>query len=112
MAQAQEQLEHVDAVMIGRAAYDNRGSLSMRIDFSMTIMIYQHVMTLPRRCHLYRRANEEGRTHDVDYSAHLTTVLWSTWGSTLETFPGEASSNRNPDIARRRELLLRPQLVR
>ena len=52
MAQAQEQLEHVDAVMIGRAAYDNPWQFvdADRLFFSMTITNYQPVMKLPRRC--------------------------------------------------------------
>ena len=52
MAQAQEQLEHVDAVMIGRAAYDNPWQFvdADRFSFGVTITIYQHVEKLPRRC--------------------------------------------------------------
>ncbi len=114
MDEVKEHLEKVDAVMIGRAAYDNpwqfvhadrlffndNHDLPTREEVAEKMLVYieeqmkkgVRMMSITRHI-LQLFSGQPGARH---------------WRRSL----GEASSNRNPDIARVRELLLRPQLVR
>ena len=114
MDEVKEHLEKVDAVMIGRAAYDrpwqfvhadrlffnDNHDLPTREEVAEKMLVYieeqmkkgVRMMSITRHI-LQLFSGQPGARH---------------WRRSL----GEASSNRNPDIARVRELLLRPQLVR
>ena len=114
MAQAKEQLEHVDAVMIGRAAYDNPWQF---VDADRLFWSDNH--DLPTREEVAEKMLiyiEEQMKQDVrmmSITRHILQLFHGQPGARhWRRALGEASSNRNPDIARVRELLLRPQLVR
>jgi len=114
MDEVKEHLEKVDAVMIGRAAYDrpwqfvhadrlffnDNHDLPTREEVAEKMLVYieeqmkkgVRMMSITRHI-LQLFSGQPGARH---------------WRRSL----GEASSNRNPDIARVRDLLLRPQLVR
>lgn len=114
MTQAQEQLEHVDAVMIGRAAYDNPWQF---VDADRLFFNDDH--DLPTRYEvaekmlIYIEEQMKKGVRMMSITRHILQLFSGQpgarhWRRSL----GEASSNRNPDIARVRELLLRPQFVR
>ncbi len=114
MAQAQEQLEHVDAVMIGRAAYDNPWQF---VDADRLFWGDNHEiptrMEVAEKMLIYIEEQMKKGVRMMSITRHILQLFHGQPGARhWRRALGEASSNRNPDIARVRELLLRPHLVR
>ena len=114
MAQAQEQLEHVDAVMIGRAAYDNPWQF---VDADRLFWGDNHDLStreeVAEKMLIYIEEQMKRGVRMMSITRHILQLFHGQPGARhWRRALGEASSNRNPDIARVRELLLRPQLVR
>ena len=114
MVQAQEQLEHVDAVMIGRAAYDNPWQF---VDADRLFWGDNHEiptrMEVAEKMLIYIQEQMKKGVRMMSITRHILQLFHGQPGARhWRRALGEASSNRNPDIARVRELLLRPQLVR
>ena len=114
MNDVKEHLEKVDAVMIGRAAYDNPWQF-----VHADKMFFNDNHDLPTRHEvaekmlIYIEEQMKKGVRMMSITRHILQLFSGQpgarhWRRSL----GEASSNRNPDIARVRELLLRPQLVR
>lgn len=113
-AEIKDHLQYVDAVMIGRAAYDNPWQF---VDADRLFFNDNH--DLPTRQEvaekmlIYIEEQMKKGVRMMSITRHILQLFSGQpgarhWRRSL----GEASSNRNPDIARVRELLLRPQLVR
>ena len=114
MAQAQEQLEHVDAVMIGRLAYDNPWQF---VDADRLFFNDNHDVPtrheVAEKMLIYIEEQMKKGVRMMSITRHILQLFSGQpgarhWRRSL----GKPSSNRNPDIARVRDLLLRPQLVR
>jgi tRNA-dihydrouridine synthase A len=114
MNEVKEHLEKVDAVMIGRAAYDNPWQF-----VNADRMFFNDDHDLPTRQEvaekmlIYIEEQMKKGVRMMSITRHILQLFSGQpgarhWRRSL----GEASSNRNPDIARVRDLLLRPQLVR
>ena len=114
MDQAKEQLEHVDAVMIGRAAYDNPWQFvaADRLFWGDNHEIPTR-MEVAEKMLIYIEEQMKKGVRMMSITRHILQLFHGQPGARhWRRALGEASSNRNPDIARVRELLLRPQLVR
>ena len=114
MVQVQEQLQHVDAVMIGRAAYDNPWQF---VDADRLFFGDDHDVPtryeVAEKMLMYIETQMKKGVRMMSITRHILQLFAGQpgarhWRRSL----GEASSNRNPDIVRVRELLLKPQLVR
>ena len=114
MVEAQEQLNHVDAVMIGRAAYDNPWQF-----VHADAMFFDDSHQLPTREEVAEKMLvyiEEQITKDVRMMSITRHILHlfsgqpgaRKWRRAL----GEASSRKNANPQKVRELLLSPQMVR
>ena len=108
LAEAKEHLKHVDAVMIGRAAYDNP-------------WIFSEADGLFYDDHSFQTTREEVAATMLDYIEEQMgkgTKMMSMTRHMLQLFAGqpgargwrrelgEASANRNPNVQKMRELLL------